>query len=938
MSGLTNAQLAAQMSDLLDRWNARERQYRDWLAGTATGGPNGDGRYPLTDAMGVTHLVACPALLASGVEGPAAEAQAALVAAEVARDLAVEKATLAAQDRDLAEAAKAASVDARDLALVYRDGAATHAADALTHRQFAEEAREGTAADLAGTTQNREDAEYASAWAYNYMIDAQAAAEAAGNYDPALYATRADGLTQIVGLMDALDARSPVGHRHGWEEIDGKPSTFTPSAHRHQWSEIDGVPSAFTPVSHAHAIGEVAGLQDALDARLLISGFTWGNLPGKPSTFTPSNHRHSWSELDNVPSAFPPVNHRHSWSELDGVPTTFTPANHSHRMEDVDSLVTVLDGKLAVDGTRQQRIAAPGAWSHHIELYQEEGAEVTPVYLRFHQANRWWLRLKADNTGLRVVNGSTDDLANFYAGGGNFYALTTTTRPTFAGHTPWDSGNLNPLRQSTGPTVMTARTYDWNVSTRTGSGVGVGGWARTMSVTGGSDDTSGAFVGGYGGGDQPSYAFLGVGDIGTGYSNPNTLRVRSTYASWGDYPLWHEGNLPVSTGAVPNTAVKRDGNGYVSATWVNAQSGVYSSETGDHFRPMGAGLAVQGGIAPYAMVQLRTSEGTTRGSLYADNSNNVGILGNDGSWLLRMRGDYTPLFRIEGVERLAFHSGGSSFYDHQRYGPVGVFDPAQTQAVWSMGASYRLPEGGASNDYGNFFGLGWSYEPGYGGASNNPQSKAGLSHQLLLMHFGVTQTAIGTGIWTNGFVDAAGSEGWVIGNKSNRPRICYAGGTFRFLTEGNAWAHIAASSMTLHGTHEVKGAQTLQADTWHYSSDGQLRLHYGGGGLTYHNSPSGHEFRIGQGAMVWFNGDGLFSNGWLRTYGQQGWYSQTYGGGIHMTDSTWIRTYGGKNLYCDAVIRADGGLQHRGGYAVPLITSSTSAPSGGQDGDVHIVY
>ena len=32
-----------------------------WLNGTPTGGPNGDGRYPLTYKDGQVHLILCPA-------------------------------------------------------------------------------------------------------------------------------------------------------------------------------------------------------------------------------------------------------------------------------------------------------------------------------------------------------------------------------------------------------------------------------------------------------------------------------------------------------------------------------------------------------------------------------------------------------------------------------------------------------------------------------------------------------------------------------------------------------------------------------------------------------------------------------------------------------------------------------------------------------------
>lgn len=39
-----------------------------------------------------------------------------------------------------------------------------------------------------------------------------------------------------------------------------------------------------------------------------------------------------------------------------------------------------------------------------------------------------------------------------------------------------------------------------------------------------------------------------------------------------------------------------------------------------------------------------------------------------------------------------------------------------------------------------------------------------------------------------------------------------------------------------------------------------------------------------------------YATGWYRTTGQTGWYSQDYGGGIHMTDSTWVRVYNSKQF------------------------------------------
>jgi hypothetical protein len=60
----------------------------------------------------------------------------------------------------------------------------------------------------------------------------------------------------------------------------------------------------------------------------------------------------------------------------------------------------------------------------------------------------------------------------------------------------------------------------------------------------------------------------------------------------------------------------------------------------------------------------------------------------------------------------------------------------------------------------------------------------------------------------------------------------------------------------------------------------------------------------------------FYAPNWFRSTGDSGWYSETYGGGIYMIDTTWIRTYGGKNFYSDAVIRAQGGLISNSGMTV----------------------
>jgi len=71
-TGTTQAELAADLAALLNSWQTREDQYRNWQAGTSTGGTAGDGAYPITDILGNTYNYFSPAKLdklASGLFG-----------------------------------------------------------------------------------------------------------------------------------------------------------------------------------------------------------------------------------------------------------------------------------------------------------------------------------------------------------------------------------------------------------------------------------------------------------------------------------------------------------------------------------------------------------------------------------------------------------------------------------------------------------------------------------------------------------------------------------------------------------------------------------------------------------------------------------------------------------------------------------------------------
>ena len=50
----------------------------------------------------------------------------------------------------------------------------------------------------------------------------------------------------------------------------------------------------------------------------------------------------------------------------------------------------------------------------------------------------------------------------------------------------------------------------------------------------------------------------------------------------------------------------------------------------------------------------------------------------------------------------------------------------------------------------------------------------------------------------------------------------------------------------------------------------------------------------------------IYMKDWYRSIGSTGWYNQSYGGGIYMSDTTWVRVYNNKSFYTSANILAGG--------------------------------
>lgn len=139
----------------------------------------------------------------------------------------------------------------------------------------------------------------------------------------------------------------------------------------------------------------------------------------------------------------------------------------------------------------------------------------------------------------------------------------------------------------------------------------------------------------------------------------------------------------------------------------------------------------------------------------------------------------------------------------------------------------------------------------------------------------------------------------------------------RAYANANAYTHIEDGKLTCVGA-SIKGDIHCEGSLYLYSSaygrdwevistsytteDNQLYIKdmYGNTILkwTEQNGVRMEDFYTGT----------IYASDWFRSTGNTGWYSQTYGGGIYMNDSTWIKIFGGKSFLTNT-LRANGEIQ-----------------------------
>lgn len=990
--------LTQQITDLIANINTRDATFRDWISGTADGGPNSDGYYPLADAHGKTHSVPCPAKLADMATGPAAISVAAKDGAEAALATATAKAADATDAKTLAEASKVAAIAARDLAQSHRSHAATHEA---TARYWAEQAQ-SQGVDVSGMFGTiTELAQQVAANTVAADVSADAAADSAAlaaHFEPNNFDLKSDPIAanRITGTISFANLPSLPGTNAyfstgGFANITTADQTamktgdYVTLSDGRRWqykgtgsktdqasyvfitddtpdyNTLANLPTQFLPSPHSHSHTD-------------INGFTWANLNAKPNVAI----QHTDASFAALSANGWPV-----WTSGNFDPDGKASVAHSHAASDVTSgvfdaaripdlaqskitgLTAALSDKAAlahshawadITGKPNLAIQNEGVAFSDLSVRQGAGGYVNLApgnadwtgYVQFFHANG----NRAGYIGFANASGNQIRLAADAPNGG----FSFSHRPDFNGAAPWDSLNL--------PGPATTNTVQ-QINARKVFKSDVGGTALTASYTNrplevqslaSADDA------------LMSFHIPGV------RANTFGLRANGDWAAAGQ-KLWHEGNLnpaaPSGLTVVGTPTVQQglslsfDGTGHAeiqsyasrnllinrlgNGVGINRASvtGGYALDVGGKSLFAGAVDLVAGAMLPTGkLVQSRAGNYATRA---ATNIAQFRYAGPNLTGAIVFKSSSTTRFMMQRlhIEGYLYETGKDidlslGFYN---YTPNAFYELTLNQRGTNR-PRVRIAYDAAGNTcviLGDVTTI-WQYP-------HLVISEALLSHTdsdtylenwtssavTSLTGFTdvreVTDSGVSAGLTTKqvdiaGVRDLASQFTLVNGDGLGDTRASFRG-TYALGVSRGGGGHFylgatsAASPSLLF--YRVDGAQV--------ASLSPTGLFTASGGLS---TPGNSEFT----GNVTFAGPTTNNTNWWRSTGQTGWYNSTYAVGIYSVAAGSVRTYN------NASFTAEGSLntltaniyQNNGANRVPVTTYSQSAPSGGVDGDVHIVW
>lgn len=627
----------------------------------------------------------------------------------------------------------------------------------------------------------------------------------------------------------------------------------------------DWVNTNYALSSHAHAISDITNLQTTLDGK------------------SANGHSHLKSDISNWSI---------DWTEVSNKPSTFTPSIHSHAISDITDLQTTLDGKSAT------------THNHDLTYLPLTGGTLSNS-LTFSNS-----RIKYSNSLL--VSGLVIDSTKWYR------VLSVDNN-----YCPWVDLYIQiPLGHSV-------------YRVRLAKGTGGNGMGWTAEV-----DCGGIYNYAYGNILQVRVVDMGPNAatyVDVRFNGNATRDIRLSISN----ELANTGNLyatliactdqgTTETGVVSNLGFYDHATAIgVSKSWLSPWGKIsiqnsstslsqrYQFGTVDAFISLSSG----GGLnistrsdSPLTFYSNQLNISTKRMDISGGTSTALTLYGNASS------NDITLTFATVGVPTSYTQKIKFSFNSLRQY----VSDMLIPNQI-NTGLNIGYDDGGTITNSlvignGQVAINGPDISSGYQFQVNGNAYTMGIQTVKMLNFYGQGVDS-GIGAQNYGIYQASGS--WV----SPYPDLCiayytgirigahYAFGGTRFY--GNAFLNGAGNETYLMGVgdgaldvyfptsmrfgsrlgqhinlYSTSFGLGIQNSTLYLRSGTSFSFHIGG----THSDTVGDPGAGGT-ELLRININGIYNmTGWFRSYGQTGWYNETYGGGIYMTDTTWIRAYNSKSF------------------------------------------
>jgi len=201
---------------------------------------------------------------------------------------------------------------------------------------------------------------------------------------------------------------------------------------------------------------------------------------------------------------------------------------------------------------------------------------------------------------------------------------------------------------------------------------------------------------------------LTLGDLGyTGATNANYITNNNQLTNGAGYTTY-TANQSLDTSSSPTF------NSVYANSWFrnnNSGTGLYNTATGAHFMSEASGQWTFMDNDSSMRLRLETNNGTYRGSVYANSSNQIGFLDSDDQWAIRHTRDGKTEFFINNSEKMQLDNNGLYLQDgslREDYDALSGTSPTCNvnnggAFSLSMSGNTTFTFSGATNGYSNGF-------------------------------------------------------------------------------------------------------------------------------------------------------------------------------------------------------------------------------------------